>query len=74
MSEMNPGEDMGFMVEFSDQEIHNLYYAVSEALRVWPGSPARPREEQEQLRALKMTLFSMTLDMTWERSEGDSPR
>lgn len=73
MPEMN-NEDMGFMVELSDQEIHTLYYAVSEAIRVWPGSPARPPEEQEQLRNMKMSLFSMTLDMAWERSEGDSPR
>ena len=60
-------EEMGFMVELSDQEVLTLLYAVQEALRVWPGSPARPREEQEQLQALKHSLFTMTLEAVWEK-------
>ena len=60
-------EEMGFMVELSDQEVHTLLYAVQEALRVWPGAPARPREEQEQLQALKNTLFTMTLEAVWDK-------
>ena len=63
MSEMNDGDMMGFMVELSDDEIRTLLYAVQEAIRVWPGYPARPREEQEQLQALKTQLFTMTLEM-----------
>ena len=62
MSEMND-DMMGFMVELSDDEIRTLLYAVQEAIRVWPGHPARPREEQEQLQALKTQLFMMTLEM-----------
>jgi len=58
-------EEMGFQVELSDQEVRTLLYAVQEALRVWPGSPARPREEQEQLQALKHALFTMTLEAVW---------
>lgn len=63
MSEMNDDDMMGFMVELSDDEVRTLLYAVQEAIRVWPGSPARPREEQEQLHALKTQLFTMTLEM-----------
>ena len=62
MSEMNDGT-MGFMVELTDDEVRTLYYAVQEAIRVWPGYPARPREEQEQLQALRSQLFMMTLEM-----------
>ena len=40
---------MGFMIELSDDEVRTLSHAVNEAIRVWPGSPARPAEEQEQL-------------------------
>ena len=54
---------MGFMVELTDDEVRTLLYAVQEAIRVWPGSPARPREEQEQLQALRDQLFVMTLEM-----------
>lgn len=73
MSEIN-NDDMGFMVELSDDEVRALLYAVSEAIRLWPGSPARPAIEQELLKMLKMSLFSMTLDMSWEHSEGEGPR
>ena len=54
---------MGFMVELTDDEVRTLLYAVQEAIRVWPGHPARPREEQEQLQALRNSLFTMTLEM-----------
>lgn len=64
MSEMND-DLMGFMVELTDEEVRTLLYAVQEALRVWPGAPARPAEEQERLRDLKDALFRMTLEMNW---------
>ena len=57
---------MGFMVELTDDEVRTLLYAVQEAIRVWPGYPARPIEEQEQLQGLKDTLFRMTLEMNWD--------
>ena len=59
-------EEMGFMVELTDDEVRTLLYAVQEAIRVWPGSPARPREEQEQLQALRDQLFVMTLEMQFD--------
>ena len=67
MSEMNNEfEELGFMVELTDQEIRTLLYAVQEAIRVWPGYPSRPREEQERLQALRDGLFTMTLEMVWD--------
>lgn len=67
-----------FEITLGPEEIRALFYAVSEAVRLWPGSPARPREEQEQLQYLKMVLFSLTLELIYEeegkRSEGDSPK
>ena len=58
---------MGFMVELTDEEVRTLLYAVQEAIRVWPGAPARPAEEQERLQALKRDLFTMTLEMVWDK-------
>lgn len=72
---MNDHQDedlMGFMVEFTDDEIRTLNYAVNEAIRVWPGSPARPAEEQEMLQSLRDTFFRMILEMSLERSEGEA--
>jgi hypothetical protein len=63
---MNNGDQMGFMVELADDEIRTLLYAVQEAIRVWPGYPARPLEEQEQLQALRNSLFTMTLEMQFD--------
>ena len=68
MSEMN-GDELGFMVELTDDEVRTLLYAVQEAIRVWPGHPARPREEQEQLQALRNSLFTMTLEMQFDQRD-----
>jgi len=65
MSQMND-DLMGFMVELSDDEVRTLLYAVQEAIKAWPGYPARPQEEQEQLQALRNSLFTMTLEMQFD--------
>lgn len=76
---MNDYQDedlMGFMVEFTDDEIRTLSYAVNEAIRNWPGSPARPAEEQEMLESLRDSFFRMTLEMSFDqggkRNEGEA--
>ena len=40
---------LGFQIDFSDEDIRTLLYAVSEALRTWPGGDP---EEQERLEML----------------------
>lgn len=49
-------------VEMGIDEVRMLYSHVCYSLEMWPGSPARPAEEQEYLRILKMRLFSMISD------------
>lgn len=67
-----------FDVTLGPDEIRTLAYAVNEAIRLWPGSPARPAEEQEMLYDLKMLLFTLSLEMSFpdngKHSEDDSPR
>ena len=65
MSEMND-DLMGFMVELTDDEVRTLLYAVQEAIKVWPGYPTRPVEEQEALQSLRDSLFTMTLEMQFD--------
>lgn len=60
---------MGFMVELADDEVRTLLYAVQEAIRVWPGYPARPVEEQEALKSLRDSLFTMTLEMQFDHRD-----
>lgn len=66
-----------FQMFLGPDEVRTMAYAVSEAIRLWPGSPARPPEEQEALKSLQNSLFAMQMDMvldqTGKRGEGDSP-
>ena len=55
-----------FMVQLSDEEVRTLYYAVTTALEFWPGSPARPADEQEKLWAMRDSLFRMKLEMSFD--------
>lgn len=65
---MEHDEDMlGFEVQFTDDEVRALHYAVTEALRNWPGAPQRPAAEQEHLNSIKMGLVQMLLEMQFER-------
>ncbi|WP_124981550.1 hypothetical protein [Nonlabens xiamenensis] len=40
-------------------EVRLAYQHISFALETWPGSPARPPEEQEWLMIMKSRLFAM---------------
>jgi hypothetical protein len=44
---------------FDLKTIRTLYDAVCDAIQYWPGSPARPPEQQEEYQQLKVILFSM---------------
>ena len=39
--------------------IRTLYDAVCDAIKTWPGSPARPQHQQEDYLRLKTFLFGM---------------
>ena len=52
-------------VEMCIDEVRMLYSHVCYSIEMWPGSPARPAEEQEYLRILKMRLFSMISDYSF---------
>ena len=67
-------EELGdFDLHLTPEGVRTLYYAVDQAIKMWPGSPARPREEQETLYGLKMALFAMTMELVIEKhSEGEA--
>ena len=44
---------------FDTRTIRSLYDAVCDAIQYWPGSPARPAEQQEDYQQFKVILFSM---------------
>ena len=59
-----------FKIEMTTDEVRALYYSVSEALRLWPGSPQRPAEEQDLLSSIKVVLFAMLMDVNFDNEEG----
>ena len=46
-------------LEMSIEDCRVLYQAVCDAIKWWPGAPARPAEEQEKLMQMKLFLFSI---------------
>ena len=49
-------------VNMGIEELRLLYNHVLYAIETWPGSPARPAEEQEYLLYFKQKLFAMIMD------------
>ena len=60
-------EEKGFQLDCSDEEIQLLLYTIEEAIKVWPGSPKRPAEEQEKLWELRQVFQKMVLEIAWEK-------
>lgn len=46
-------------MEMSVEDCRTLYTAVCDAIENWPGSPARPAQEQVNLQQMKTFLFSI---------------
>ena len=51
-----------YMIGLKIEDIYLLYHSVNETIRIWPGSPARPAEEQEHLKKLRDDLYRCILD------------
>ena len=56
-----------YSVDLRIEDIRVLHHCVQEAIRVWPGAPARPCEEQEHMKYLRDSLYRMILDYTFEK-------
>lgn len=55
-------DDYDYQVNLRIEDIRLLQHCVSETIKNWPGSPARPPEEQEHLWYMRDTLFKMMMD------------
>ena len=55
-------DDGYYQLDVSIEDIYLLYHCVQETIKNWPGSPARPVEEQEQLWELRDNLYRCILD------------
>ena len=46
---MNEEHDFDYTMHMSIHDVRLMSYCVEQAIKFWPGAPARPYEEQEQL-------------------------
>ena len=65
---MEETQDYEFQLYINIDEVRMLYNHVNYAIETWPGSPARPAEEQEELCYLRDQLFRMIAQMSFEQS------
>ena len=62
-------EDEPFKMDFDIEDVYLLYHCVQETIKNWPGSPARPAEEQEHLWHLRDWLYRCILDYKFKYME-----
>ena len=65
--ENNEYDDWIVEMQLGIDEIRMLYSHVCYAIQTWPGSPARPPEEQEYLLVFKTRLFAMMTEYAYEQ-------
>jgi len=68
MNEEEYYDDYDYTINVRIEDIKLMYHCVKETIRYWPGAPARPYEEQEQLWALRDNLFKIILEDQFENS------
>ena len=66
----NEDEQM-FTYEFTKEDVFLMYHCVCETIRLWPGSPARPADEQEHLRYLRDSFYVGILEHKFKYMESD---
>ena len=59
---MEDEQDFDYQVNLRIEDVRLLQHCVNETIRLWPGAPARPVEEQEHLRYLRDSLFRISAD------------
>ena len=56
-------------VNMGIDEVRAMYSHLVYSLQMWPGSPARPAEEQEFLIAMKEKYFAMLMEYNFSEND-----
>ena len=62
-------KEFDYQVDMSIEDVRLLHHCVQETIKNWPGSPARPPEEQEWLPAMKERYFAMLMEYNFSENE-----
>ena len=57
-----------YTVDLTIDDVKVLHHCVVETIKNWPGSPARPVEEQEHLWYLRDSMYRMLLEYRFNNS------
>ena len=60
-------KEFDYQVDMSIEDVRLLHHCVQETIKNWPGSPARPCEEQEHLWYVRDWLYRMILDYNFHQ-------
>lgn len=71
INDHNEDEQIFYTIEVPYESVRLLYHCVTETIRTWPGSPARPAQEQEDLKILRDNLYRAVLDYSFNFTEAD---
>lgn len=67
----NTPNEPDYSLDLSVQDIRLLHYSVQEAIKYWPGAPARPHKEQEHLWYMRDCLNRVLLDYSFHNIDCD---
>jgi hypothetical protein len=60
-------KEFDYQVDMCIEDVRLLHHCVQETIKNWPGSPARPPEEQEHLWYMRDWLYRMILDYNFHQ-------
>ena len=64
-------DDYVYALDLTIDAVRALHSHLDYSLHMWPGAPRRPIEEQEFLKHLRSTMFTIMLEHSYENSEAD---
>ena len=62
---MEAKEEWSCTLTLGIKEVRMMYDHFDYSIKMWPGSPARPREEQELLDIMKKRMFAMIAEYNY---------
>ena len=67
----NEGDDFVYAIDLNIDAVRALHSHLNYSLEMWPGAPRRPVEEQEFLRYLKATMFTIMIEHSYAGKDAD---
>jgi len=57
-----------YTMHITIDDVRLMHYSIEQAIKYWPGSPARPQEEQEHMWHIRDQFQRMMLDYSFQNS------